>query len=334
MVDEDRLNKLKDILDKDPDSPLFTQYADLLRKSDRIDEAITILENGIRKHPNNSIAYLILGRCFSDKGAMEAAIQNYEHASELEPQNILAHKELGNAYISVGEKSKALITLKKVFKMDNSDIEVKKIIDELSAEESKKSVDEDIGSMTEKGDFFSFFDNSVNIEKKKPVGEAEEAQKGPEKSQEVKKTERPEWLSVEIAKVYMEHDFKDKAIDILKRLQEFEPDNQEIVDLLKGLGVIEEKPEMEEKKAESPPEVSASQEFTDTFGETKEGPPEEKKATEENKHLSDAVSLNELFGDKEEPPKPPPEPPKVEKEETGETKDIGHFKSWLDNLNK
>ena len=334
MVDEDRLNKLKDILEKNPDSPLFTQYADLLRKANRIDEAITILENGIRKHPNNSTAYLILGRCFNDKGAMEAAIQNYEHASELDPQNILAHKELGNAYISVGEKSKALIIFNKVFKMDNSDMEVKKIIDELSTEESKKAVDEDIGSMTEKGDFFSFFDNSVNIEKSKPIEKSEETQfEVSDKTPKIEKPERPEWLTVEIAKIYIKHNFKDKAIDVLKRLKEFEPENQEAIELLKELGVIEEVPKWEEKP-EPPPETSASQEFTETFGQEKESVPEEKELIKEKKHPSNAVSLDALFGDKEESLKPPSEPPEPKKKDIEETKDIGQFKSWLNNIER
>jgi len=342
MVDEERINKLKNILENNPDSPLFTQYADLLRKANRIDEAIAILENGTRKHPNNSTAYLILGRCFNDKGAMEAAIKNFEHASELEPQNILAHKELGNAYISIGEKEKALALFKKVLTLDDNDIEVKKIIEELSAEESKKSVDEDIGDMSEKGDFFSFFDNaSIPPQKSSEVTEkAEKKEPSEEMSmpepEKQEKAEGPDWLNIELARIYIKHNFKEKAIDVLKKLQEIDPENQEVIDLLKSLGAIPETPREEEKvekKIEEKPEGTASQEFTEMFGEKKIT--EEEKLTGEEKPPAGAVSLDELFGDKEEPPSPPPEPPKPEdKSQKEETKDMGQFKSWLDNLNK
>jgi len=342
MVDEDRLNKLKNILENDPDSPVFTQYADLLRKANRIDEAITILENGIRKHPNNSTAYLILGRCYNDKGAVESAVQNYEHASELEPQNVLAHKELGNAYISIGEKDKALALFKKVFEIDNGDMEVKKIIDELTNEESQKSVDEDIGSMGDKGDFFSFFDNAIPPEKSEAIEQPEKLKKPeePEKfaDEGVQTTpsgqKKPDWLTVELAKMYIEHNFRDKAIDILERLQKFGSENQEVIDLLEKLGVIKEPLPQEEKITEEKSEPTAKQEFTETFGGKEEEIQEEKPPEKKNKPLAEPVSLDELFGDKEKSPKPPSPLPKPEEKEGEETKDIGQFKSWLNNMGK
>ncbi len=63
----DELNRLKERLEKDPDSLLFAQYADLLRKEGLLEEAIEIAERGIEKHPEYATGILVLGRCFKEK---------------------------------------------------------------------------------------------------------------------------------------------------------------------------------------------------------------------------------------------------------------------------
>jgi len=159
---EENLDKLREKYERDPDSLIFAQYGDALRKANRIDEAITILEDGLRKHPNYATGYMILGRCYRDKNAIEAAIKEFEKAVELDKQSILAHKELSDLYIQEGQTNRAIDILKKLLNLDPLDDAARDKLRELREKtlEEEKNVLSSVG----KEDFFSFFEEEKTRE--------------------------------------------------------------------------------------------------------------------------------------------------------------------------
>jgi len=253
------LSKLKERYERDPDSLIFAQYADYLRKSGEIEEAIKILEKGIQKHPNYATGYLILGRCYKDKELYEPALAQLEKAYELDHQNILSLRELADLHLKLNNIDNAIKYFENLLNLDPLDDETRKKLNELKKkkEEMEKETEVKISEMSKK-DFFSYFDETEITEKKEEEKEAfiEEIQEVepiiPEKKEEQpaetpiieeekieEKTEAPIIEEIETPKIE-------------KKLEEEKPP------------IIEEKiieeevelktPEMEERKEEVKPE--------------------------------------------------------------------------------
>jgi tetratricopeptide (TPR) repeat protein len=196
MMDE-TLSKLKERYERDPDSLIFAQYADYLRKSGEIEEAIKILEKGIQKHPNYATGYLILGRCYKDKELYEPALAQLEKAYELDHQNILSLRELADLHLKLNNIDNAIKYFENLLNLDPLDDETRKKLNELKKkkEEMEKETEVKISEMSKK-DFFSYFDET-EITEKKEVEKEEEKEAFIEEIQEVeliipeKKEEQP-----------------------------------------------------------------------------------------------------------------------------------------------
>ncbi|MEJ2568218.1 MAG: tetratricopeptide repeat protein, partial [candidate division WOR-3 bacterium] len=126
------LKRIKERLERDPNSLLFAQYADLLRREGKIEEAIKVAEEGVQKHPEYATGFLVLGRCYNKKGEMERAVQ----------------------YIKSGDKESAKRTLKKQLELDPLDREAKKLLREIDEEKEEDSV----------GSLSSFFEEELGKE--------------------------------------------------------------------------------------------------------------------------------------------------------------------------
>ncbi|MCK4422142.1 tetratricopeptide repeat protein, partial [candidate division WOR-3 bacterium] len=129
------LERLKDRFVKDRDSLIFAQYADLLRKEGHLDEAIEIAERGVMKHPEYATGFLVLGRCYKEKGAPQDAIKQLEIASDLDRQSIIALKELGELHLEQGNKDSAKKVFDKLLALDPLDREVKRMLRRIEEEE-------------------------------------------------------------------------------------------------------------------------------------------------------------------------------------------------------
>ena len=64
-------DKYKKILQRDPRSKVFAFLADIYRKYTMMEDALDILEKGIRYNPDYIPGYLILARCYYDQGHCE-----------------------------------------------------------------------------------------------------------------------------------------------------------------------------------------------------------------------------------------------------------------------
>jgi len=108
---DDALEKLRERFERDPDSLVFAQYADQLRKAGDYDEAIRVLELGLQKHPNYATGYLVLGRCYREMGNFQSAMEQLQRAVELDSQSILANRELAEVYVRLEKTENAITTL-------------------------------------------------------------------------------------------------------------------------------------------------------------------------------------------------------------------------------
>lgn len=132
------LKKYQDMYNKDPDSKIFAPLAEAYRKSGRLEHAYEIAKKGISTHPEFASGQVTLARILIDMNEHIAAIDHLKLATEMSPDNFLAHKLLGESYISLKEPNKALQVFKMALYLDPMDVFAKKMVKKL---ESLSAVD-------------------------------------------------------------------------------------------------------------------------------------------------------------------------------------------------
>jgi tetratricopeptide (TPR) repeat protein len=84
------IKRLKERLREKPDSRLFLSLAEELKKDDKLNEAIDILINGIRKVPDFDAARLTLGRWYLESNMLSEAKKEFSEVLKHSPDNIFA----------------------------------------------------------------------------------------------------------------------------------------------------------------------------------------------------------------------------------------------------
>jgi len=138
--------KLMDKITQNPTSRLFVPLAEEYLKADMVEEAIIVLVEGIKNHPNYVAARVMLGKIYLQKNQIPEAQAEFEQVILVNPENILAHKKLALIYQGQGQPQKALEACKKVLAIDPSDKEAKGLVAVLektavSAMQAEKEVD-------------------------------------------------------------------------------------------------------------------------------------------------------------------------------------------------
>ncbi|MEW5746575.1 MAG: tetratricopeptide repeat protein [Nitrospirota bacterium] len=127
------IRRLKERLRQKPDSALFLSLAEELRKRDRIDEAITLLVEGVKKNPCFVAAQLTLGRWYRLNNMPAEARRELSAAAEKAPDNIFVHKELAETCRQLGDTGQAAEAYRKVLSLDSFDAEASAFLDGLGA---------------------------------------------------------------------------------------------------------------------------------------------------------------------------------------------------------
>lgn len=92
---DDRLREWTDELARNPQSLVFLELAELLRRRTRLDEARRVVLRGLERHPYNPDAHDTLARILVDAGDEPQARDEWEMALRLEPSHPGALKGLG-----------------------------------------------------------------------------------------------------------------------------------------------------------------------------------------------------------------------------------------------
>ncbi len=131
--------KLSEKLAKDPKSRLFVPLAEEYLKAGLQDEAVIVLTDGLKIHPNLHAAHTTLGRVYLEKGQIAEAKAEFEQVIKVDPENLLAHRKLAKLYKEAVQLDKARISCQAVLSSSFKDAEMKLIIEELDrAEEAAR----------------------------------------------------------------------------------------------------------------------------------------------------------------------------------------------------
>jgi tetratricopeptide (TPR) repeat protein len=125
------IKRYEDILASEPNSFCFAQLSDLYRKTDLVDDAITVARRGIAVHPDYAGGYLALGRACYDKGLKKESREALERVVRVNPENMPAQRILSHLYLESGDAPRAAATLKTILYLDPNDTESRIMLESL-----------------------------------------------------------------------------------------------------------------------------------------------------------------------------------------------------------
>lgn len=135
------IRHLQERYDKAPESRIFAPLADACRKNGDVDKAIELCEAGLERYPDYASAHVILGKCFYDKGATERSRAEFERVIEIDPENMVALKFMGDILMSEGDRDGATSNYRRILAIDPTNEEVSGTLEGLENEFREKEFD-------------------------------------------------------------------------------------------------------------------------------------------------------------------------------------------------
>lgn len=117
----EEIERLKEKINKDPNSKLFVPLAEEYKKAGMFDEAIDALIQGLERQPNYLSARVSLGKIYIERGMPAEARTEFEQVIAAIPDNLYAHKKLAEIYRDLGERQNAVKAFKTVLQLNPMD---------------------------------------------------------------------------------------------------------------------------------------------------------------------------------------------------------------------
>lgn len=144
------LAKYFSMYEKNPRSRVFAPLAESFRKLGMIDDALKILREGIRHHPNYALGYIVLAHCYYDQEKYDLTYSTLRPIIAENADNISLQKIFAQACIHLGHLEEALEVYKYLLFMNPQDKffadQVKKLEDDLMVGHKKIGIDQLIKS--------------------------------------------------------------------------------------------------------------------------------------------------------------------------------------------
>jgi tetratricopeptide (TPR) repeat protein len=123
----DRLTQLRARWQGDPSSRIFLQLAEEYRHLGRVQDALGVLEAGLREHPGYLSALVAKGRCLLELGKAEGAREVLERVVQQDATQMVANKLLVRAYLETGDPERARQRLDLYSLLNDSDPEIEEL---------------------------------------------------------------------------------------------------------------------------------------------------------------------------------------------------------------
>lgn len=140
------LAKYYGLYKKNPRSKVFAPLAEAFRKLGMLDDALKILKEGIRHHPNYTLGYIVLANCYYDQEKYDLTYNTLRPIISQNADNISLQKIFAQACIHMGHLEEALDTYKYLLFLNPRDkffaAEVKKLEDDLMVGHKKLTLDQ------------------------------------------------------------------------------------------------------------------------------------------------------------------------------------------------
>ena len=118
---------------RDPEGRAFAPLADAYRRKGDLDEAISLVEDGLARLPEFSPGHLVAARIFRARGDLEAARESLDHVLELDSENVLALLERSELARDTGDREGAIQGLRRLLDLDPDHLGARAALDRLEA---------------------------------------------------------------------------------------------------------------------------------------------------------------------------------------------------------
>lgn len=122
---------LENKLEKNPESILFARLADAYLQADRIEEAIELCEDGIKKHPFYVTGHYILAKIYLKKKLFDQAEKELKRVLLFDPKFIAAHRDYGELMSHIGWNNTCEMSYEEIVQIDPFNEKAKKRYKEL-----------------------------------------------------------------------------------------------------------------------------------------------------------------------------------------------------------
>jgi tetratricopeptide (TPR) repeat protein len=123
----DRITQLRVRWQNDPSSRIFLQLAEEYRHLGRVQEALAVLDGGLKEHPGYLSALVAKGRCLLELGDPGQARGVLERVVQQDATQMVANKLLVRAYLETGEPARAGQRLDLYTLLNDSDPEIEEL---------------------------------------------------------------------------------------------------------------------------------------------------------------------------------------------------------------
>jgi len=142
------IDRLATQLAKDPQSKAFLPLAEEYCKAGMWEEAVSVLEDGLKYYPGFITAMVVLGRAYDQLNQPTKARAVLEGAIKLSPDNLRAHRTLIKLYSAQGLIQEALKSCRFILTMNPKDEEALSVQASLRAQALERTAEPSLPAAT------------------------------------------------------------------------------------------------------------------------------------------------------------------------------------------
>lgn len=131
-VETERLESLQVLLQQNPDSLTFARVAEALMRNERLEEAIQICEEGVRRHPYYVTGHFVLGKCYRQKKLYDLAEKEFKRVLLFDPKHIAALRHYGDLMREIEWDNTCEMSYRKILHIDPLDDYVQSVVNEFA----------------------------------------------------------------------------------------------------------------------------------------------------------------------------------------------------------
>jgi tetratricopeptide (TPR) repeat protein len=132
------LDKLEKRHAENPEGRYFVPLANAYRKSGDVARAVELLRKGLSRHPEYVSAHIVLARCLADLGDLGAAKAEFHYVLQLDGQNLVALRTLGEYASNAGDVDEARKWFGQLLAVDPMNEEARRALDLMSPSATPK----------------------------------------------------------------------------------------------------------------------------------------------------------------------------------------------------